>query len=93
MKVGANLWYTLYFPLGLKEDKSKNILSFCSYLHKNKAQQDKLSKVEIMAECYSSTALFTKQMPKESVEGRKPYSSKDISTKHTIYLTYFLRPL
>ena len=40
-----------YFPLGLKEAKSKNILlSFWSHLRKNKAQRDKLSKVEIMAE-------------------------------------------
>ena len=74
-----------YFPLGLKEAKSKNILSFCSYLQKNKTQQDKLSKVEIMAECNSSTALFTEQRPKESVERRKQYSSKNVSIKNAIY--------
>ena len=78
-----------YFPLGLKEAKSKNILSFCSYLQKNKTQQDKLSKVEIMAECNSSTALFTEQRPKESVERRKQYSSKNVSIKNAIYVFYF----
>ena len=38
-----------------------------------------------MAEYYSSTALFTEQKPKESVESRKQYSSKNVSIKNAIY--------
>ena len=70
--------------MGLKEAKSKNIPSFGpTYPQKNKAQQDKLSKVEIMAECYSSTIYRAKA--KKFVEGRKQCLSKNISIKNAIY--------